>query len=142
LLLQCFSIALITSEDLSDAGKTRYKEKTDSCCGHHVLFTLQNKWGIITINRPGSNLEAGTLQSFLDDYLKRFPEASVDYIHGDEVAAQLGAQRGNMGFLLPTMNKHDLFKTVILDGVLPRKTFSMGEAHEKRFYLECRKITK
>lgn len=69
-------------------------------------------------------------------------QIAVDYIHGDEVAAQLGAQRGNMGFLLPTMNKHDLFKTVILDGVLPRKTFSMGEAHEKRFYLECRKITK
>jgi hypothetical protein len=45
-----------------------------------------------------------------------------------------------MGFYLPVMSKHDLFRTVILDGVLPRKTFSMGEAEEKRYYLECRKI--
>jgi len=52
----------------------------------------------------------------------------------------LGAQPGNIGFYLPTMDKSDLFKTVILDGVLPRKTFSMGEAHEKRFYMESRKI--
>ena len=53
----------------------------------------------------------------------------------------LGRQPGNAGFFLPGMQKSDLFKTVILDGVLPRKTFSMGEAREKRYYMECRKIT-
>jgi hypothetical protein len=57
------------------------------------------------------------------------------------VVTQLGAQPGNLGFYLPGMPKSDLFKTVILDGVLPRKTFSMGEALEKRFYMEARKIT-
>jgi len=66
----------------------------------------------------------------------------VDYIHGEDVVTKLGSKPGNIGFYLPSMEKHDLFKTVILDGVLPRKTFSMGEAEEKRFYLECRKIVK
>jgi hypothetical protein len=53
---------------------------------------------------------------------------------------RLGSQSGNVGFYLPCMDKNDLFKTVILDGALPRKTFSMGEAFEKRFYMESRKI--
>lgn len=64
----------------------------------------------------------------------------MDYVHGADVTRQLGAQTGNIGFLLPAMGKDQLFKTVIFDGVLPRKTFSMGEAHDKRFYLEARKI--
>jgi hypothetical protein len=57
------------------------------------------------------------------------------------VTLRLGSLPGNLGIYLPGMKKTDLFKTVILDGALPRKTFSMGEAHEKRFYLEARKIT-
>ena len=64
----------------------------------------------------------------------------VDYVHGADVTRELGSQPGNIGFLLPAMGKDQLFKTVIFDGVLPRKTFSMGEAHDKRFYLEARKI--
>jgi hypothetical protein len=54
----------------------------------------------------------------------------------------LASKPGNLGFILPPMDKHDLFKTVILEGVLPLKTFSMGESAEKRFYLECRRIVK
>ncbi len=61
-------------------------------------------------------------------------------MHGEEVIDRLGKQPGQVGFYLPGMQKSDLFKTVILDGVLPRKTFSMGEAKEKRFYMESRKI--
>jgi hypothetical protein len=64
----------------------------------------------------------------------------IDYVHGAESTAALGAKPGNMSFYLPAMRKEDLFKTVILDGVTPRKTFSMGEAWEKRFYLEARRI--
>ena len=128
--------------DSESAMMKQFNEKRESTRGHLIRFVLQNKWGILTIPDPKSNLEVGTLQAFLDDYLKKTPDAYVDYIHGDEVTTELGGQEGNMGFLLPTMSKHDLFKTVILDGALPRKTFSMGEAHEKRFYLECRKITK
>ena len=64
----------------------------------------------------------------------------IDYIHGDDVARKLGSQPGNLGFLLPPMGKDQLFRTVMTDGVLPRKTFSMGEAQDKRYYLEARKI--
>jgi hypothetical protein len=65
---------------------------------------------------------------------------AIDYVHGDDVLIDLSSKPGNVGFYLPAMSKDELFRTVILDGALPRKTFSMGEAHEKRFYLEARKI--
>jgi len=107
---------------------------------HFLSFVTERGYGIITVTNPKCNLEVGTLQTFLDDYLKMNTEMKIDYIHGEEVVASLGSEKGNMGFFLPPMNKNDLFKTVILDGALPRKTFSMGEAEEKRFYLECKKI--
>ena len=64
----------------------------------------------------------------------------MDYIHGDDVADQLGAKPGCIGIKLPAMGKEQLFKTVMADGVLPRKTFSMGHAQDKRYYVEARKI--
>ena len=82
----------------------------------------------------------GTLQSFLDDYLKNNNQVGIDYVHGNDVTEKLGKQPGNIGFFLSPMDKKELFRTVILEGALPRKTFSMGEAAEKRFYLEARKI--
>jgi hypothetical protein len=97
-------------------------------------------FGVVEITNPSSNLPVGTLQSFLDDFLKRGGAERIDYIHGEEVIYKLGQIAGNIAFYLPGMNKSDLFKTVILDGALPRKTFSMGEAYEKRFYMECREI--
>lgn len=96
---------------------------------------------ILTFLKPTSNLPVGTLQPFLDAWKNQGGYDHIDYVHGDQVVTQLGAQPGNLGFYLPGMPKSDLFKTVILDGVLPRKTFSMGEAIEKRFYMEARKIT-
>jgi len=110
--------------------------------GHTFSYISSSGEGNITIDNPISTLEVGTLQAFLDSYIKTHPEVKIDYIHGDEVVTKLGSQPGNIGIFLPSMNKTDLFKTVILDGALPRKTFSMGEAEEKRFYLECRKIKK
>jgi uncharacterized protein (DUF1015 family) len=64
----------------------------------------------------------------------------IDYIHGDEEVAALAHQKNAVGFMLPPMEKHQLFRGVISGGVLPRKTFSMGHAREKRYYLEGRKI--
>ncbi len=93
--------------------------------------------GVLHIEKPVSPLAVGTLQRFLDE-----KGIKTDYIHGADVTKRLGAEAGNMGFLLPPMDKNALFDTVEADGVLPRKTFSMGEANEKRFYLEARKITK
>jgi uncharacterized protein (DUF1015 family) len=95
---------------------------------------------VITVERPQHNLAVGTLQEFLDHWVLVHPESTIDYIHGADVVATLGSQSGNIGFFLPPIVKSALFKTVVVDGVLPRKTFSMGEAAEKRYYLECRKI--
>ena len=95
---------------------------------------------LLTITQPSSNLPVGALQAFLDEWGQQGGFEHIDYVHGDDVVAELGSQSGNLGFYLPAMDKSDLFKTVILDGALPRKTFSMGEAREKRFYMESRKI--
>lgn len=97
-------------------------------------------FGVLEIARPSSNLPVGTLQVFLDNFMKGNGADKIDYVHGEEVVCKLGVQARNAGFYVPGMDKSDLFKTVILDGALPRKTFSMGEAHEKRFYMEARKI--
>ncbi len=110
--------------------------------GHVLPFTI-NRWsqGEITITAPTAQLPVGTLQNFLDEYIAAHPKARVDYIHGADEARQLAEEREDaVAFLLPPMGKEELFPTVIHDGVLPRKTFSMGEAHDKRFYLEARKI--
>ncbi|OUP59434.1 DUF1015 domain-containing protein [Butyricicoccus pullicaecorum] len=87
-------------------------------------------------------LRVATLQNFLDDFLEKNPKSHIDYIHGADVVRELSQDARNMGFLLPDPAKEDLFRGVILDGVLPRKTFSMGEAQEKRYYMEARKIVK
>jgi hypothetical protein len=107
----------------------------------HVISFITDKWsGYIIIKKPVLTLEVATLQSFLDEYISKIRDIKIDYIHGDEVVTKLGSQIGNIGFYLPAISKHSLFKTIIFDGALPRKTFSMGEADEKRFYLECRRI--
>lgn len=91
------------------------------------------------ITKPTSNLTVGSLQAFLDDYLKK-NGGKIDYIHGEDVVRRLSAKGSAIGFLLPSMKKSELFPTVIKDGALPRKTFSMGHAHDKRFYCEARII--
>jgi len=97
-------------------------------------------FSILEITNPSSNLPVGTLQTFLDKFINEGGADKIDYIHGGEIVCNLGTQPGNAGFYVPGMEKSDLFKTVILDGALPRKTFSLGEAREKRFYMEARKI--
>lgn len=93
------------------------------------------------IQNPSSNLAVGSIQRFLDSWLKE-NGGRVDYIHGEEVVENLSRQPDTLGFLFPAMAKSELFPTVILDGALPRKTFSMGHAWDKRFYLECRRLKK
>lgn len=90
--------------------------------------------------QPSARLTVGTLQAFLDDYLSHHPETEIDYIHEDAALRKLAAQPGNLGFLLPAIEKGAFFESILRDGTLPRKTFSMGVSDDKRFYLECRKI--
>lgn len=107
--------------------------------GQKVEYVYKDKEETLYIKNPKSNLSVGSLQMFIDEYIKEHG-GKVDYIHGDNVTKELGRKPGNIGFLLPNMQKTDLFKTVILDGALPRKTFSMGHSYDKRYYLEARKI--
>lgn len=134
-----FKYELYQTQEQAELNFDLYRQQKDI---HAIPFVYDESWGILSVPNPSSNLPVGTLQNFLDDYLEKHPETTIDYIHGEDVVTELGTKKGNMGFYLPPMDKNDLFKTVILDGVLPRKTFSMGEAEEKRFYLECRKIVK
>ena len=101
-----------------------------------VTDSIDEAW---YIENPKSNIAVGSIQMFLDDYLKD-NVGKIDYIHGDDVTRELGSKENNVGFIFEAMKKTDLFKTVILDGALPRKTFSMGHANDKRYYLEARKI--
>jgi ABC-type amino acid transport substrate-binding protein len=115
-----------------------YEGKGD---GHTIEFVWNGESHFITVPDPKVQLAVGTLQGVIDQYLKD-NGGEVDYIHGDDVTRELGGKPGNMGFLLPAMGKEQLFKTVMADGVLPRKTFSMGHAQDKRYYIEARKIVK
>ena len=94
----------------------------------------------VVIDRPVQQLTVGTLQAFIDEYLSAHPEAEVDYIHGEDSTTALASAPDAIGFLFGGMEKSQLFRTVIYDGALPRKTFSMGHARDKRYYMECRKI--
>lgn len=129
----------VNAEHLMEELAKTYDLSFEECEGQSFEYVSPKKRGKVWIKNPTSNLAVGTLQSFLDYYLKKYG-GKIDYIHGDEVVEKLGAKEGNIGFLLPSMDKADLFKTVLIDGTLPRKTFSMGHAWDKRFYLECRKI--
>ena len=94
---------------------------------------------VLYISNPKSNIAVGSIQIFLDEYLQN-NKGKIDYVHGEDVTKELGSKPNNVGIIFDAMDKGDLFKTVILDGALPRKTFSMGHSHDKRFYLEARKI--
>lgn len=105
-----------------------------------VHYILGGTEGDIFFDHPVQQLTVGTLQDFLDAYKKNNPEAEIDYIHDESSLRALAGKENSVGFLFDGMGKNELFKTVIFDGALPRKTFSMGHARDKRFYLECRKI--
>jgi uncharacterized protein (DUF1015 family) len=150
----------VDTDDLFDKASTYYRQAGTPCCvewygdlvaanaaaeaagdAHAVPFVAAHRYGVLKIDAPTLTLEVATLQNFLDDYLQSQSGARIDYIHGEEAVTKLGNQQGNIGFYLPSISKHDLFRTIVRDGALPRKTFSMGEADEKRFYLEARRIT-
>ena len=108
--------------------------------GPMVTVTMGDETKEIRLKKRNSHLEVGVLQLLLDDYLSLHPESKIDYIHGETSLRKLSSLPDSLGFLLSVMDKHELFTTVEMDGALPRKTFSMGEAEEKRYYMECRVI--
>jgi hypothetical protein len=94
----------------------------------------------VVIEHPEYTLPVASLQHFLDEWMKSHPRAVIDYIHGEDTLCRLAARDACAGFVFEGMSKADLFPAVEADGVLPRKTFSMGHAADKRFYIECRRI--
>ena len=128
-------LSLITWSDSNMAG----------CCfgsGKQQPFTLAGPHmsNVLSFENPTEPLTVGTIDDFIADYMERHTEARVDYVH-DEPAVRALCKKGAVAFLMPPFAKSDLFKGVVMGGVLPRKTFSMGHAEEKRYYVECRKIT-
>ena len=118
------------------------KALEDSYCaegGFPVTWYIGEKSGTVYLDKAKSQLAVGALQGFLDAYLKD-NAGEIDYIHDDDALIELAKQPASIGFLLPAMEKSQLFRGVIADGILPRKTFSMGHAREKRYYLEGRAI--
>lgn len=106
-----------------------------------VISVIKGAERLSYIHNPTSELSVGSLQDFIDVYIAE-NGGKVDYIHGADVVKQLSMKDNTVGFILPDMQKSELFRTVIKDGALPRKTFSMGHAADKRFYMECRRIDK
>ena len=130
----------VQPDQVLEAFKSFYPEAYEGRGeGHVIAYTCAEHTGFLTVPNPKVQLAVGTLQTFLDAYVQEYG-GEVDYIHGDDVTDELGAKAGNIGFKLPAMGKEQLFKTVMTDGVLPRKTFSMGHAQDKRYYVEARRI--
>ena len=127
-------LALIAWSDSNAAGICfgDAKQQSFTLAGPHVA-------NVLSFEHPVAPLTVGTIDAFIEYFMARHIEARVDYIH-DEPAVRALCKQGGVAFLMPPFAKSDLFKGVVMGGVLPRKTFSMGHAEEKRYYFECRKI--
>ena len=124
-----------------DVPKLLSEMKEQICAdeGMEIICCVGEKEEVLCLDKKLGTLPIGVLQKFLDEYLEQ-DQGSIDYIHGDDVLRDLAKAPNSVGFLVPTIDKSQLFSGISKDGVLPRKTFSMGHAQEKRYYLECRKI--
>lgn len=105
-----------------------------------IIFVAGDKKETIYVKNPPHALPVGTVQIFLDEYLKDHPDMIVDYIHGEDEVLEIAKKPSSCGFIYDGMGKSELFTAVEKEGVLPRKTFSMGHARDKRYYTEVRKI--
>ncbi|MDE0008512.1 MAG: DUF1015 domain-containing protein, partial [Gammaproteobacteria bacterium] len=145
--------AMVEHFDGADFALDRYESATEwnearnrARAGHAIPFVQGTAsgttLGLARIESPDAQLAATTLQRFLDDRLPTLPGTpDLDFIHGEDTLLNLvHGHPDRVGFLLPTLDKHELFASITRDGATPRKTFSLGEAHEKRYYIECRRI--
>ena len=108
--------------------------------GHRFTVVSADGEGTVVVKDPEGAIPCETIQKFLDDFLANHSGTGIDFIHGESSLRTLAEKPRTVGFLLPEIDKHTFFKDVETLGVLPRKTFSMGEADEKRFYMEAKRI--
>lgn len=130
----------VNAEDVLSKLEDYASKLGGSCAKQTVKYVYGDKTGEITVKAPVKQLTVGTLQDFIDAYVSTHEGVSIDYIHGESSTVALAKKPNAIGFIFEGMEKSELFKTVIYDGALPRKTFSMGHAEDKRYYMECRKI--
>ena len=125
------------------------KQGLESAEGDEIVFeyvesgngdSVKTANGINITNR-GDRLPVEILQGILDKYLETHDNVAIDYIHGDEALHGLVKETNCCGIFLQSIDKSTLFPAINAGGVLPRKTFSIGEANEKRYYMECHKIS-
>lgn len=119
-----------------------YLEKEDMSLikGKEITIISDKKECTFEVKGRGDKLSLDIIQNFLDEQLKKRTQSKIDYIHGGEVVRELVKQEGNTGLLFKGIGKDGFFDAIKAGGALPRKTFSMGEANEKRYYMECRNI--
>ena len=129
---------LVLTED-ANALLRRMREKIGAETGYPVTWYAGEKSGVIYLDERQGPLPVGVLQAFLDAYMTEHP-CEIDFIHGEDALRELAARDGAVGLALPAIDKGGLFRGIVADGVLPRKSFSMGHAREKRYYLEARRI--
>ena len=127
-----YSLQVISSDNSDKTGKTG-----DGSLSYSSAARLRC---VPCLVKASSTSELITkVQEFLDDYIDR-EGGKIDYIHDEDVVRKLAKEKNCVGILLPTVSKPEFFKTVSANGVFPRKSFSVGHARDKRYYMECRKI--
>ena len=126
----------VESAELIDA----FTAAVPTAQGDDIVFIQNGEHRGVRLTASSDRLPVDVLQEFLDRYLEEHPEIGIDYVHGTAALEALSVKPGCCGIALKGMDKRSLFPAIIAGGVLPRKTFSMGEAEEKRYYMECRKI--
>jgi hypothetical protein len=130
-----------TCTELPSAQAMRERVRASGASVHCAgIVGPGRRFSTIEIAEPRSSLAVGTFQSFIDRFIEQGGATSVDYVHGDEALERLATTGRNVGFHLPAVSKSELLRMVVREGPLPRKAFSMGEADEKRFYIEARRI--
>lgn len=131
-------------EDVYDAWEKYCEARgmvlSEEGSGHTFTMVIRKDEYPVVVQKPEGFIPCETIQLFLDEFLQARPDASIDYIHGAAALRQLAQNKRSVGFILPDINKKTFFQDVMNLGVLPRKTFSMGEADEKRFYMEAKRI--
>lgn len=122
--------------DMREFWKIRSKGSGE---GHPVRFIAGDMAEDFSVTGLTIGEVIGAAQEFCDSYVEKYG-GRIDYIHGDETAAEMASRPGCAGVLLPKLEKGELFPSIMASGVFPKKSFSIGHAREKRYYLECRRI--
>lgn len=123
--------------DSEVAMKEKVREVSED---HRIGFAHAEGYGYISIKEPEIKLTYEVIQKFIDSYRESHRDVNIDYIHGGKALVDLSFRKGNLGLYLNAIRKSDFFPMIVAGGALPRKTFSIGEAEEKRYYIESRSL--